>query len=330
MILKSFQLNKLPSFKSNFFLFYGENEGLKAEAIQVIINSGFSKTIQKYDESEVLGNYDSFISESFNKSLFDDKKIIIISRASDKILPIIDEMKIKDFSDIKLIINCGVLEKKSKLRSIFEKEKSLVCVPFYSDDNKTLTNLASNFFNKNKISVSREIINLLVERSRGDRINLNNELSKIESYLSTNKVVTHHEILKLTNLAENYSFSELADSCLSRNKRKTINIINENNYSSEDCIGIIRIFLIKAKRILRLKKMNEINNNMEKTISDYKPPIFWKDKNVVIEQLKSWKIDNIENFIYKTNELELSIKKNTNLSVNILKDFILSQFETSN
>ena len=239
-------------------------------------------------------------------------------------------MKIKDFSDIKLIINCGVLEKKSKLRSIFEKEKSLVCVPFYSDDNKTLTNLASNFFNKNKISVSREIINLLVERSRGDRINLNNELSKIESYLSTNKVVTHHEILKLTNLAENYSFSELADSCLSRNKRKTINIINENNYSSEDCIGIIRIFLIKAKRILRLKKMNEINNNMEKTISDYKPPIFWKDKNVVIEQLKSWKIDNIENFIYKTNELELSIKKNTNLSVNILKDFILSQFETSN
>tara|TARA_Y100001936_G_C16037379_1_gene649412 strand:- start:23 stop:1015 length:993 start_codon:yes stop_codon:yes gene_type:complete len=330
MILKSFQLKNILDIKTNFFLFYGENEGLKAEAIQVIINSGFSKTIRKYDESEVLSDYDNFINEFLNKSFFDDKKIIIISRASDKLLSIIDEMKGKNFDDIKLIINCGILEKKSKLRKIFEKEKDLVCVPFYSDDNKTLTNLANNFFNKNKISISREVINLIVERSRGDRINLNNELSKIESYLGTNKVITHDEILKLTNLAENFSFSDLADSCLSKNKRKTINMINENNYSSEDCIGIIRIFLIKAKRILRLKTMDEINNNIEKTISDYKPPIFWKDKSVVTQQLKSWNINNIKNFIYKTNELELSVKKNTSLSVNILKDFILSQIKTNN
>ncbi len=330
MILKSYQLNNILSFKTNFFLFYGENEGLKAEAIQAIINSGFSKTIQKYDESDVLSNYESFIYESFNKSLLEDKKIIIISRASEKIIPLIDEMKIKNFDDIKLVINCGVLEKKSKLRTIFEKEKNLVCVPFYSDDNKTLTNLANNFFSKNKISISREVINLLVERSRGDRINLNNELSKIESYLETNKVVTHHEILKLTNLAENYSFSELADTCLSKNKRKTINILNENNYSSEDCIGIIRVFLIKAKRILRLKKIDKINNNIEKSISDYKPPIFWKDKDILMQQLKSWNIENIECFIYKINELELLIKKNSTLSLNILKDFILSQFKTSN
>jgi DNA polymerase III, delta subunit len=274
MILKSFQLNNLPILKTNFFLFYGENEGLKNEAIETIINSGFSKTIQRYDESEVLNNFDNFINETSNKSLFEDKKIIIISRSSDKIRSLIDEMRIKNFEDIKLIINCGMLEKKSKLRSIFEKEKNLICVPFYNDDNKTLANLASSFFNKNKISISREVINLIVERSRGDRINLNSELSKIEAYLQTNKVITHDEVLKLTNLAENYSFSELADSCLSKNKRKTINIINENNYTSEDCISIIRVFLIKAKRILRLKKINEINNNIEKTISDYKPPYF--------------------------------------------------------
>ena len=171
---------------------------------------------------------------------------------------------------------------------------------------------------------------MLVERSRGDRINLNNELSKIESYLETNKVVTHNEILTLTNLAENYSFSELADTCLSKNKRKTINMLNENNYSSEDCIGIIRVFLIKAKRILRLKKIDKINNNIEKSISDYKPPIFWKDKDILMQQLKSWNIENIECFIYKINELELLIKKNSTLSLNILKDFILSQFKTSN
>ena len=77
-------------------------------------------------------------------------------------------------SDIKVILNAQALEKKSKLRSLFEKEKNLVCVPFYRDDNKTLSLLANNFFKINKISISQEIINLIVERSSGDRINLNN------------------------------------------------------------------------------------------------------------------------------------------------------------
>ena len=330
MILKHFQLKNINNIKARYFLFYGENEGLKNESIEIIKNSGFTKNFYRYEENEILSNYDNFINEITNKSFFEENKLIIISRASEKISALIDDIKDTGIDDVKIIINSGKLDKKSKLRQNFEKQKDLICVPFYEDDNKTLANLASKFFQAEKIPISREIVNLLVERCRGDRNNLKNELSKIELFLRDRKQITQEQLLNLTNLAENYSFTELVDSCLSKNINKTVRIINENNFSSEDCISIIRIFLARSKRLFLLKKMNAENNNLEKNISDYKPPIFWKDKDIVRQQFKHWTKENIENLIFFTNDIELILKKNNINSVNLLNDFILTQVRTNN
>ena len=226
MILKPYQLSNTNKINSNFFLFYGKNEGHKDEAIQQILKKGFTNNIFRYEEDEIFNNYENFINEISNKSFFEDKKIIIISRASEKINSLINDIIDKNIEDIKIIINSKPLEKKSKLRSNFEKKKDLVCIAFYDDDNITLANIASRFFLENKISISREVLNHLVERCRGDRINLKNEISKIEAFLRGKKKISVDQILKLTNLAENYSFSELVDACLSKNKKKTLLIIN--------------------------------------------------------------------------------------------------------
>lgn len=330
MILKHFQLSNINKIKSNCYLFYGENEGLKSEAIDIIKKSGFTKNFYRYEESEILNNYDNFLNEITNKSFFEENKLIIISRVSEKIYTLIDEIKNAEIDDVKIIINSGKLDKKSKLRQNFEKKKDLICVAFYEDDNKTLANLAYKFFQDKKISISREIINLLVERCRGDRNNLKNELYKIELFLKDKRNITQDQLLSLTNLAENYSFSELVDACLSKNINKTVRIINENNFSSEDCVSIVRTFLAKSKRLLILKKMNNENNNLEKNISDFKPPIFWKDKEIVKQQFKHWTLESIENLIFFINDIELILKKNNINSVNLLNDFILSQVKVSN
>ncbi len=330
MILKPFQLANLKDNEKKYFLLYGQNEGKKIEAIQQILDNGFTKNIFKYEEEEILNNYDNFIEEISNKSFFEDKKIIIISRTTEKIYSLIEDIKDKNIKDIKIIINSKPLERKSKLRSKFEKEKDLICVPFYNDDNTVLANIASNFFFKNKIPISREVINLLVERCRGDRNNLNNEISKIEAFAINKKQITIDEILKLTNLAENYSFSELVDSCLSNNKKKTLLIINENNFSSEDCVAIVRTFLGKAKRISALKIMEKENKSIDKCLSSYNPPIFWKDKEVVRKQVNYWSLERIQKLIIFLNDLELLIKKNSLISVNLLNDFIISQVTINN
>ena len=178
--------------------------------------------------------------------------------------------------------------------------------------------------------MSQQSINLIVERCRGDRQNLHNELLKIEHFIGSKNKIKVEDIIKLTNLAENYNVSELIDSCLAKNKKKTTKILNENNYSLDDCILIIRTFLIKSKRLLKLSKDFDERKNIDLTISHSKPPIFWKDKEIIKEQIKSWTYFDVKNLIYKINETELLIKKNSNNSLNILSDFIIEQASVIN
>ena len=324
MIIKAYEHQKIKKLNNKIFLFYGENDGYKNQVIKDVFINDFKGNIEHFDEVEILSNFENFISSLRNKSFFNELKLILIARATEKIIKLIDELLNKEINDIIIVLNAPTLEKKSKLRSIFEKEKNLICIPFYKDDNRTLSQLANNFFKKNKISISQEIINLIVERSSGDRINLNNELNKISLFLLSKEKINIEDVIKLTNLAENYSISELVDNCLSKNINKINKIFNENNFSVEDCILIIRTLLIKSKRLLEIKKIHSTNKNIEEVITNYKPPIFWKDKEIVITQASKWTLKDTEKLIFKINDVELLIKKNYYNSLNIISDFVLN------
>ena len=325
MIIKTFQLEKLKEIKGNFFLLYGENEGLKNKVIKQILSSRSKENVNRYDENYITNNFDNLISEAANKSFFEKEKIIIVSRATDKIKNFLEIILEKNIEDICIIINAGVLDKKSKLRSFFEKEKNLVCIPFYIDDNGILSKLANSFFREKKILISQETINLLTERCRGDRENLKNELLKVEMFSKNKKKITTEEVIKLTNLAENYSYSELVDSALSKNLKKTINILNENNYTHEDCIAILRIMLSRLKRLIKLKENYDENTDVNSIISSHKPPIFWKEKEIVKIQMKYWSLGKLEELVIILNDIELIIKKQTSNSLNFLYNFLLAQ-----
>ena len=323
MIIKSYEINKINLVKIKLFLLYGKNEGLKNETTKFLLD--YKSEVLTYDEKELLDNQNEFIENTFTKSLFEPTKKIIIKRASDKILKIVEEIYNKNLDDVKIIINADNLEKKSKLRSFFEKDKNLICIPFYPDNDQTLLKLTYNFFKEKKITISSININTLVNKCNGDRENLFNELNKIENYCKTGKKIDNESIARLTNIVENFSISELIDNCLAKNKNKTLNILNENNFSNEDCIIITRTFLTKSKKILSLSNDYQNNNNVDLTISKAKPPIFWKDKVITKQQITKWSPDKIRMLIYKLNELELLIKKNFNHSISIVTDFILEQ-----
>ena len=329
MIIKSYELNRINLKKNNIYLLYGENEGLKNKVINDTFKE-FLKNNYKYDEKDILNDKENFFNNILSKSFFETKKVIIILRSSDKIVNIIEEVLEKITEDTKIILLATILEKKSKLRLLFEKNKNIICIPFYADNNQTLSSLANYCFKEKKIPISQETINLLVARSRGDRLNLYNEITKIENFTRNKKKININDILKLTNLAENYSVTELVDSCLAKNSTKTINILNENNYNTEDCILIIKTLLAKAKRLNKLQNQTKENKNIDQVITSFKPPIFWKDKEIVREQIKNWTLKKVENLIYKINEIELLIKKNSSNSVNILFDFIITQSNKTN
>jgi len=328
MIIKSFEIKK--KLDCRFFLFYGENQGYKNQIIDEDFKKKNTENIYHYEENEILNNKENFFTNLLTKSFFESEKLILVNRATDKIKELVEKIIEKNIDGVTLILNSNSLEKKSKLRSLFEKSKLAVCVAFYEDNNQTLNSIISLFFRNKKIPISQQLINVLVERSRGDRKNLNNELEKIENFSLNKKNLNIEEIIKLTSLANNYSASELVDHSLAKNTRKTVTILSENNYSDEDNIIIIRTLLAKLKRLVKIYELINKKNNIEQAISAFKPPIFWKDKPLVTQQIRSWKKDHLKNLIYKTNDIELLIKKNSVLAKNILADFIINNSKKAN
>ena len=330
MIIKSFELNKLKIDDYNFYLFYGDNDGLKEEIIRNLFEKSYHDKIYRYEEKEIQDDKSSFFNTVLTKSFFDNQKLIIINRTTDKIKETIEELTEKKIQDIKIILNSKNLEKKSILRKFFEKEKTTVCTPFYEDNNQTLSSIISKFFRDKKIPISQQLINILIDRSRGDRKNLNNELEKIENFSSNKKSINLQEIMKLTNLADNYSASELVDHALAKNTKKTISILNENSYSDEDHIIIIRTLLAKLKRLVKIHELAEEKKNINEAVSSFKPPIFWKDKTIITQQINSWKKNELKNLIYESNEIELLIKKNSSIAKNVLSNFIINNSKKAN
>ncbi len=324
MIIKRFEVNKKIIDKFNFFLLYGKNEGLQNEIIKLQFIKNFTGEIIRYDEVEFLKNNEIIFTELLNKSLFENKKILLISRVTEKILKSIHEITERNLVDLKIILKCGVLEKKSKLRNFFEKGTNLATIPFYEDDYKSLSFIVNDFINKNNIKLSRESVNLLVSRASGDRENLKIELNKILNYSYSNNIIEVEHVQKLTNLAENFSVSELADSYLNKNIKNISKILNENNYSDEDYILILRTISSKSKRLLTIIERYNETKDIENAISKIKPPIFWKEKDSVKTQVTKWKIGDLKRNIYKINEVEYLIKSNSKNSFNLVSDFVVN------
>ena len=327
MIIKSFEEKKINLINQKIHLLYGENQGQIQDFIDQIFKKNFQDNVYHYEEIEIIKDEEIIFDHLQTKSFFDNKKLIIIRRTSDKIVKMIEKIIEKNISDINFVLTSNVLEKKSKLRTIFEKNNKLVCIPFYQDKEQTLINIITNFCKEKKINLSRQIINLLIKRSMNNRQNLRNELFKIEAYSINKKVINEDEILKLTNLSENYDFSTLIDNCLLKNEKKISEILNENIFSIDECIKIIRIFLTKSKRLLLLSLKIEKLKDIERVIDEHKPPIFWKDKEILKKQLNIWSVSKIKNLIRRINSTELMIKKNSSVSIIILLNFIF--IETS-
>ena len=329
MILKPYEIKDYLN-KNKVFLFHGENFGQKEEIIEELFKKNFKDCNYLYSETEVLNNLEILYNLINSKSFFENKKLIIINSVSEKFLEHIEYVLNKDLEDITLVLISDVLTKKSKMRTFFEKSKELIIIPFYKENVKTLSDIVKKFFYRKKISISQEMINLIVEKTSGDRKNLKNELEKIESFLITNKKINEDDIIKLTNLSENFSISELVNNCLARNSKKTVKIINENIFSFEDSIIIIRLLLNSSNRLINLIKKKEEIKNIDQIISNHRPPIFWKDKDIIRKQMLSWTDKSIQNLIYKINQIELVIKKNSNNALKIVFDFLIEQSSSSN
>ena len=90
MIIKSFEIDKIKINKKRFILLYGKNEGFKTEVTSALLKDKIE--IRKYEEKEILDKPDSFLENIFSQSLFENEKIFVVKRVTDKFIKILNQI----------------------------------------------------------------------------------------------------------------------------------------------------------------------------------------------------------------------------------------------
>ena len=326
MLIKSYEILKKDLNFLNSFLIYGENTGLKQDIVKSVIELKEKKNIKykqfKFEEEEIIKNQNDFFNLIFSGSLFDKKKVIFVNRTTDRLFNLISEISKKNIKDILIFFEANQLEKKSKIRNLFEKDKNLVCIACYQDNNFDLIKIINDEIKQTKIKLSTESINLLIERASGDRNNLRNEVNKLKSFALNKQMVSYDQVKELTNMVGNYQNDYIVNICLNGDKKKLNKILRENNFSFEDFLILLKIFSKKIHRLLKIKIFNRLEKNLDQIFNQIRPPIFWKEKEDVKKQVRLWNEKKLNLIIKKINEIELNCKKNHELATNITLDFL--------
>jgi len=336
VILKSYEIQKNPSnfLKYNMFLLYGENNGLRKdirESIKIAVSQqdAHIELFTLY-ENDIIDNEENFYNSIYSGSLFSNKKIITINAGTDKIIKQINDIADKCPENIFLIIFADVLEKKSKLRNFFEKNLKTLCIPCYLDNDKDLEIITQKELKKNNIIISRESINLLIEKSNKDRNNLKNEIEKIKSFSLNKKKIEIDEIKSIINFSGEYKSDALINECLCGNILQYKKILSELYISTVNQIFLLRILSNKIQRLLNMKTLEINYNSLDSLLNASKPPIFWKEKPMVKKQLAIWNLNDLKKIIPEINDTEILCKKNPQISKIIFFNFFTTLCKKAN
>ena len=311
MIFKSYLVeNNLSLLKDkNIILLYGENKGLKDDIKKSIIEKNKNKEIIRLTQDDILKNNSLLDNEIMNLSLFDDKKIILIDNITDKSFSLIE--KNVSQNNCLICLFSGVLERRSKLRNLFEKEKTLGLIPCYEDNEITLQNYIKNYL-KNIKGLNQEIINFIINNSNKSRDKIKNELDKTAVYFME-KEINISELRQLLNLDENDNSQRLRDTAILGDKRLLNDLISKTQINEQDNMIYIRGLLNQFIKLAEILEINKTTKNLTKAIESLKPSIFWKDKPMVLGQANKWEINKIKTTINELTDAEILIKSSTDI-----------------
>ena len=329
MIFKSYILEQNIQSANNhkIFLFYGENQGLKKEFKEKLRTQNKNQEILNLFQDEIVKNKNVLINEVSNKSLFNEKKIIFINQVNDKILDILDET-IKIIQDERIFLFSEILDKKSKLRSYFEKSKSCGITACYQDNEITIRKIIMKKLNGYQ-GLTAQVTNLIIQNTGLDRNKVNNEIDKIISCFKDKKIDLE-KIDLLLNIRTNDDFNLLKDEALNGNKINTNKLLADTVFEIENNIYYLNSINQRINRLSEIENMKQENSNIESLISDLKPPIFWKDKPMLIEQSRKWNKKKIQEALKKTYNAEIEIKSNSSIRKDLLiKNLIIELCATA-
>jgi DNA polymerase-3 subunit delta len=325
VILKSYIVEQQPKLLSGYksVLLYGENEGIKNDIKSKLKDFNKGSEIIIFFENEILKDNNILYKNVINESLFNETKIIFIHSASDKIFNEISESLVKVNNNVKIYIFSDSLDKKSKLRVLFEKEKDLAVFACYVDNERTLI----NYINKELIGykgVTGELLNIIIGNSGSNRKIIQNEIVKIKNFFLEKKI-NKNDLIEILNIKSDTRFEEIRDNALIGKKDKINKLLSETDLQNEDSLFYLNNINYRILNLIEIQKNSKILNDYENALENFKPQIFWKDKPMYVLQLKKWSLEKLNRIAQKICQTEILMKKNSDINNEIvIKELVIS------
>ena len=328
MIIKEFEIEKIIKEKKRliFFLIYGPNEGLIRDHINRVTSSYINK--QEYEiinfNCKELDTDPQKLNDIIKTvSMFYKNKLLIIEELKDKHIKIIEDIIGNPQGNDICIIKSNNLSKSSKIRKLFENDKSCFSLACYEDDNRSLMKSIDSFIQQNQINMDRETKNYLLQSLSNDRMISKNELEKILLFNNNSgEKIELDELKKLLNDTSSINLNKMNENVMYGNTLKSSKIIHKLLSEGSSPITLLRSLtnytLIQETKI-EMKK----GNSFDVAIKILKPPVFWKDKDSFQKHCLKWPIRNIEKVLSSLLEAEIFCKLNSKLAVTNCEKSIL-------
>ena len=321
MIIKSFSIDYEKLFNLyKVTLIYGENYHLKNEiAIKltdIFKNNAYKITFIK--QEDLLKNIQIFDDYLNQDSLFEENEILIIKDTTDKLLNYIEIEKIEK----KIILLSENLQKKSKIRNIVEKNNTCACIACYEDDEKTLKNILRQGMNEIGIKITNDNLEQLFSINKLNRNDINSGIEKLK-LITKEKKLTNEMMASLFNTTSSFDVFQISNVLLSLNIKELKKILSNFYHFSFNFNEILGPLKYKINKLISIYEFDIDEKKISSLIDKFKPPIFWKEKNVIQTQMSKWTKQELIVLLEKINQIEIMCKTNYEISETIFNKFLL-------
>jgi len=318
MKIKDYQIEEsIKNSKFCSYLIYGQNKGLIKEKIDQIKNFFNKKNekveIVKLNNDDITKNPEKLYNEFNTFSLTGNKKLLHVLNTKDNLINSISDT-INPNPSCLVIFESEELTPKSKIRKLFEKEKTLGILACYYDTENDVKELVEKAFKNNNISISTNLKSILISHLGTERNIVKNELNKIILFLKNKKEFNDKDILNCLSDNHYFNLEDLNYSISSGNLIYLDKIINQLYLEGINPVSLLRATSRHFQKILFINEKIKNGLNMNDSLKLLKPPIFFLYINQFKQHVKSWRINLCHKTIERIFDAERLCKLNSKIS----------------
>jgi DNA polymerase-3 subunit delta len=304
---------KAPEARFQSALFYGPDAGLALERARrvktmILAESADPFAFVELTDAALLHDPARLWDEIQSIGLLSSKRFILIRDAGDKSAVIISEAAAALHDGVFLVVIAGELSTRSALRDWFEKASNAAAIGCYRDEARDIHALVKQSFSAAGIEAGREVVDYLSTQLGNDREVTRQEIEKIIIYAGEEKTVSAEDVQTLVDYNRDTQMDDIVNAVADKNTAKLDRLLAQHLLEGTAPIVYLRALQRYFNRLYYIKARAEAGHDIETTVKNLKPKIFFRQEPLLIRHARNWTLPQITRALNYLISAELACK----------------------